>query len=187
MLNKHLIFLLTIVFFATIGCEEKTRTESEVSLQAETGQESTIGITRKPGAPISFSSNYDGESEPGIPETIIMTFISEESGELTVSLQAEPNILQGSDIDMIYEVVAGEAVDIPATVILPDSNKYYVNIQTTLKAESQSQSRAFALALFPAKTSLRSNKVDDTLRAVQQQDSVIMDAEESIKPVTESK
>jgi len=68
---------------------------------------------------------------------------------------------------------------VPVTVILPDADKHYVNIQTTLIADSQSQSRAFALALYPATG--KSLKKAAASNAARQDSAVIMEAEEHIK------
>lgn len=101
----------------------------------------------KPGAPVLFSSNYDGQSVAGVEEQFEIQLNAALAGELTVKISSTQPLIQGGEISRDFTVAANETVSLPLVVIPPAGGKFYINIIVTLDTGSSAQSRAFALAI----------------------------------------
>lgn len=109
----------------------------------------TAGGYLKPGAAVRFSSSYDGTTEVGEEELFEIQVVAQSDGELSVSISSSESILiDGSEVEVVQSVVAGQTITIPVAVQVFNAGKYYLNLHTSLVSGGQERDRAFALAIY---------------------------------------
>ncbi|MBL4855259.1 MAG: hypothetical protein JKY25_13610 [Robiginitomaculum sp.] len=141
--------------------------------------------TIKQGADVSFSHNYDGNTDPGFVENF-QIFIQEgyDAGTLDISMNASEGLTLTANSQTSFSM-SGDAVrTLNISVSAQTPNKYYVNLQARANDGSgQVMLRSYGVAIYVGDPKLYP-KVEQKFTVEDTKDGgkiIVMEAEETIE------
>lgn len=159
-MQKKLLFVLAYTCTMTLGlagCSQdlgnmpgdKQGEISEASKSPVTHTHTTSTGYQKPGAAVQFHHDYDGESDAGEGEAILLGFSEQyDAGVLTVTLEPEDGLqLLSGEATQSFSLVGDERKEMQVTLGAENDGRYYLNIFADVEDGSGNASkRVFGLA-----------------------------------------